>query len=303
MSLSLSLLATLAALSTQLLAWAGAQIYCHCCVDESKVKFISESSDFSSHNVSPGTSFNPCISERGHAVFATKPKILFCGLTLAPGEVKSFVYKEHISLSAPPSYYGSSVKYLYKLTVGTQRVKSGIQLLRIPLRILSALDQKQSQGSLHLDSPIYLSTDDKQSSPGNKEKDGEKETPIKGETGSSTPPASSALTDEEVVDLVIHRLDCLTSRRCSNTYVITNQLGQVARFSLLKSNFKLGEDVIGFFNFVDATVPCVQVSAFFSSLLFSSLPLSSPPLYPCNLSLLDIHHFLTTYFLSHSTIS
>lgn len=256
----------LCAHSTQLLAWAGAQIYCHCCVDESKVKFISESSDFSSHIVSPGTSFNPCNSERGHAVFSTKPKILFCGLTLAPGECKTFLYKEQIPLSAPPSYYGSSVKYLYKLTIGTQRVKAGIQLLRIPLRVLSALDQKQSQGSLHLDLPVSTSIDEKQSSLSNKEN----EKAIK-ETGSSTPPASCALSDEEVVDLVIHRLDCLTSRRCSNTYVITNQLGQVAKFCLLKSNFKLGEDVIGVFNFSDATVPCVQVRECFSFVFFQLL--------------------------------
>jgi len=55
-------------------------------------------------------------------------------------------------------------------------------------------------------------------------------------------------------------LDCLTAKRSPSSYVVTNQSGQVVRFYLLKSTFKLGEDVVGVFNFSEATVPCVQFS-------------------------------------------
>ncbi|KAG8187843.1 hypothetical protein JTE90_001217 [Oedothorax gibbosus] len=43
-------------------------------------------------------------------------------------------------------------------------------------------------------------------------------------------------------------------------YNITNQSGKVVRFCLLKSSYRLGEDIIGVFDFSQATVKCVQFS-------------------------------------------
>lgn len=100
--------------------------------------------------------------ERGQCVLDTPPKILFCDLRLDPGESKSctclYVFKNYkcIAISAvslychlftdsyseivpgdgPPSFRGQSVKYVYKLTIGCQRVNSPIKLLRVPFRVL-----------------------------------------------------------------------------------------------------------------------------------------------------------------------
>jgi len=71
--------------------------------------------------------------------------------------------------------------------------------------------------------------------------------------------ADSPLTEEDMLNIVIDQLDSLTARKNTNSYVITNPSGQVGKFCLLKSSFKLGEDVIGIFNFSEASVPCVQV--------------------------------------------
>lgn len=220
----------------EMLAWAGAQIYCHCSLDESKVQFMPTDSDSVTSNsnsiASRGTSFDPSKSEAGHVVFATTPIILFCGLSLQPNESRTFTYEERIPHHVPPSYYGSAVKYLYKLTIGTQRVKSGIQLLRIPLRILSPLNNILNSRSVEsldrVDGPVNGTITEEQS-------------------------------EEEKMELLIHRLECLTARKSPSSYVITNASGQVARFCLLKSSYKLGEDVIGIFNFSQAIVPCVQV--------------------------------------------
>ena len=35
----------------------------------------------------------------------------------------------------------------------------------------------------------------------------------------------------------------------------------MAKFLLFKQAFKLGEDIVGLFDFSDGTIPCVQVSA------------------------------------------
>lgn len=47
------------------------------------------------------------------------------------------IYRETIPSDAPPSYRGQAVKYSYKITIGTQRVNTAIQLLRVPFRVLS----------------------------------------------------------------------------------------------------------------------------------------------------------------------
>lgn len=51
----------------------------------------------------------------------------------------------------------------------------------------------------------------------------------------------------------------ITARRNANFYNITNSKGNVARFCLFKLAYKLGEDIIGTFDFEMNTVPCVQV--------------------------------------------
>lgn len=103
--------------------------------------------------------------ERGQCVLDTPPKILFCDLRLDPGESKTCTclyvwffyfrkykciaiygaslychfsdsYSEIVPGDGPPSFRGQSVKYVYKLTIGCQRVNSPIKLLRVPFRVL-----------------------------------------------------------------------------------------------------------------------------------------------------------------------
>lgn len=45
-------------------------------------------------------------------------------------------YSEIVPGDGPPSFRGQSVKYVYKLTIGCQRVNSPIKLLRVPFRVL-----------------------------------------------------------------------------------------------------------------------------------------------------------------------
>lgn len=45
-------------------------------------------------------------------------------------------YSELVPVDGPPSFRGQAVKYVYKLTIGCQRVNSPIKLLRVPFRVL-----------------------------------------------------------------------------------------------------------------------------------------------------------------------
>ncbi len=40
----------------------------------------------------------------------------------------------------PPSYRGQLVKYLYKITIGTQQLNCSTQLLRVPFRVITIKD-------------------------------------------------------------------------------------------------------------------------------------------------------------------
>lgn len=51
----------------------------------------------------------------------------------------------------------------------------------------------------------------------------------------------------------------LTARRSPNSYMITNTRGKVGRFCLFKSAYKLGEDIVGTFDFSVGNVTCMQV--------------------------------------------
>lgn len=56
-------------------------------------------------------------------------------LTLLPTST-SDSYSEVVPVDGPPSFRGQAVKYVYKLTIGCQRVNSPIKLLRVPFRVL-----------------------------------------------------------------------------------------------------------------------------------------------------------------------
>lgn len=211
------------------IAWASAQIHCHCSVDESKVRFPKSPSQEQMATGSKDTSFIPCRGEKGYVVFSSKPKILFCDLRLLPGESKSFMYKEVIPSSVPPSYKGQAVRYAYKVTIGAQRVNALTRLLRIPIKVfvieglMEALKERLAKAA-----------------PGN--------------------PFLPTASRQSVLEVAVDFLEDLTSRRRPSYYNVTHQNGRVVRFCLLKSCFRLGEDIVGMFDFSEATVPCVQYS-------------------------------------------
>lgn len=43
------------------------------------------------------TSFAPCLTDNGHVVLSTKPKILFCDVGLSPGENKSCKFQPNLA--------------------------------------------------------------------------------------------------------------------------------------------------------------------------------------------------------------
>ncbi|XP_066844857.1 RAB6A-GEF complex partner protein 2 isoform X2 [Anser cygnoides] len=219
--------------SSEMLAWASAQIHCQFHASENRVALPP--SDGSKHDVQAEneTVFVPNRGERGQCILSTPPKILFCDLRLDPGESKSYSYCETLPIDGPPSFRGQSVKYVYKLTIGCQRVNSPIKLLRVPFRVLVLHGLKD-----------YQCPQDEAVAPSNpflEEEEGLKK-------------------DSRLADLATDLLMAATSRRSLHLYNISSSRGKVGTFCIFKTVYKIGEDVIGTFNFSEGDIPCLQFS-------------------------------------------
>ncbi|XP_018327641.1 RAB6A-GEF complex partner protein 2 [Agrilus planipennis] len=212
------------------LAWASAQIQCICTTDAR----VNKKEDNLNYEFALNSTALSTSSEGGQIVVSTKPRILFCDLQLSPGQAKTYVFREKIPSDSPPSYRGQLVKYSYKILIGTQRVNCPVKLLKVPIRVLpvstSALNEL---GGFCNDTTEDLA-------PAN--------------------PFLEVRQKETPFDITLQTLQNITARRNPNFYMISNTRGKVTRFCLFKPTYKLGEDIIGAFDFTVATVPCVQVS-------------------------------------------
>ena len=228
---------------------------------------VSSSSSFSSSSkrssfaletyASTDTSFHECLlrAERGTIVYASAPKILFCDLTLAPWECQTFVYTETLPRRLNPSYSSPRLKYTYKLTVGAQRIGAPIHLLKMPLRILSA--------SLGFDTALS----GKMMANGESNANGDDSGSLKSNNNNFDDESRDESTP---LDLALHRIEAATCHRVPHSFNITSGGGgagggggngrRVARFSIFKTAYRLGEDVVGVFNFGEGSVPCIRYS-------------------------------------------
>ncbi|KAM7093402.1 RAB6A-GEF complex partner protein 2 isoform 1-T1 [Molossus nigricans] len=219
--------------SSEALAWASAQIHCQFHASESRVALPPPDSNQPDVQPESQTVLLPHRGERGQCILSTPPKILFCDLRLDPGESKSYSYSEVLPIEGPPSFRGQSVKYVYKLTIGCQRVNSPITLLRVPLRVLvltGLQDVRFPQDEAVAPSSPFLEEDE-----GGKK-------------------------DSWLAELAGERLMAATSCRSLHLYNISDGRGKVGTFGIFKSVYRLGEDVVGTLNLGEGTVACLQFS-------------------------------------------
>uniref|UniRef100_A0A8C7DZV4 RGP1 homolog, RAB6A GEF complex partner 1 n=1 Tax=Naja naja TaxID=35670 RepID=A0A8C7DZV4_NAJNA len=218
--------------SSEILAWASAQIHCQLHTSESRVALPPSQDTSYDAQAENETVFVPNRGERGQCILSTPPKILFCDLRLDPGESKSYSYCETLPVDGPPSFRGQAVKYVYKLTIGCQRVNSAIKLLRVPFRVMVLQGLRG-----------YPFPQDEGVAPSN---------PFLEEAEGGTKRSS------HLADLATELLTVATSRRSLHLFSISSAQGRVATFCIFKTVYKIGEDVVGTFSFSEGDTPCLQ---------------------------------------------
>ncbi|XP_039491016.1 RAB6A-GEF complex partner protein 2 isoform X1 [Drosophila santomea] len=220
--------------SRENLAWASAQLHCY-----RKTSYSTSASERAAEltEMIGRTALDAVTQAPGDVIVATKPKILFCDLRLLPGETKMYFFNEFVPRDGPPTYRGHNIRYFYKITIATQRVKSKVQTLTVPIRVLPI--------------PIISRPD---------------ELPVTVETNEELAPTNPFLEKREISELEIswHHLKNVTARRAPKFYRISNKHGFVGRFCLFKPAYKLGEDIVGSLDFAPGVNPqkvrCVQFS-------------------------------------------
>ena len=178
------------------------------------------------------TSFQPTAGEAGLPVLSTPSKILFCDLCLGPGESRTYSYTETIPHTASPTYRGTAVKYSYKLTIGTQKLNCQTSMLRVPIRVLSIAGCRPETGQQEVEDRL----------------------------GPASPFLEEEGVGESPADLIMQAVQDITSKRRTSYFNIANSRGKVCKFCLYKRSYRLGEDIVGTFDFTAGSVQCVQYS-------------------------------------------
>lgn len=227
-----------------MLALASAQIYCHCDVNERRLRLpVSIHNHSKQDHVKQHTSFSPVMGEKGHCLYTTEASVLFCDLKLRKGETKKFIYSDVLPSEVPPSYKGQHIKFSYKICIGVGRVGQPLCIIRLPFRLF------ELKG-------IFKSI--KRNSSVQQDSDGPTLSPKKEQSDTNPFLEEDLLESYSLLDAAMDTLTTLTVKRNLNTYNIASTSGCVGKFCLSKHYYRLGEDVLGTFDLTGSEVSCIK---------------------------------------------
>ena len=223
----------------QSIAWSSVQLQCECLLDEVGQQVVKSGK-------LDKTSYCPIDWTEGSQVITSAPKVLLCDLTLEEGQTKTYHYSDVIPGEAPPSYRGKNIKFRYNVLIGTQKVNSNIEMVKVPLRVLSSPNLMLMNNGHHHHNPH------------NGDQDPENKLSIANPFLSG--PDSQQDSDTSLNDSGGGPLYKPQDRK-SSSYDITASKGSIAKLNLLRTEFKLGDNILANFDFSKGEMRCIQYSA------------------------------------------
>ncbi|CAF0875016.1 unnamed protein product [Brachionus calyciflorus] len=243
------------------IVWACAQIDCNCFFDESKVMLPKDPLRYSTAEKAgdnSSTSFQPNKDRIGVSIFSSKPKILFCNLVLRPGEEKSFIYTEKLPYDLAPTFRGQFARYTYKLTIGAQKLNQNTQLLKLPFRVFSLMDFEKYIPKMSDFDNEYDYTEKRNSIISISESAHNDTDSFDSSSVVPNPFKIDERSGYEELEYALQVLEDLTARMNVSHFNVANQDGKVVKITMNKTNYKIGDKIIGFLDFSEAQVPCVE---------------------------------------------
>ncbi|KAF9139814.1 hypothetical protein BGX30_007455 [Mortierella sp. GBA39] len=224
-------------------------------------------------------------------VFSTPPSILFVDLNLAPGESCSYTYQIELPSDLPPSHRGKTIRFAYNLVLGVQRgsVHTPAKSVQLPFRLYNNISELGTRPVYDMMSPVIWHKDTAISHLVGQGRQTEKPAinsklarkqfedyveellqsikPASDESGQLntrelTRRESDAYKDEDTIhaQTCLEKVALLSRSSSSASYDICKNNVPVAKLSLIKTRFKLGETVHGVISFSSREIPTYQIS-------------------------------------------
>ncbi|KAF9148050.1 hypothetical protein BG015_010241 [Linnemannia schmuckeri] len=224
-------------------------------------------------------------------VFSTPPSILFVDLNLAPGESCSYTYQIELPSNLPPSHRGKTIRFAYNLVLGVQRgsVHTPAKSVQLPFRLYNNISELGTRPVYDMMSPVIWHKDTAISHLVGQGRQTEKPVtnpklarkqfedyveellqsikPASEESSSLntrelTRRESDAYKDEDTIhaQTCLEKVALLSRSSSSASYDICKNNVPVAKLSLIKTRFKLGETVHGVISFASREIPTYQIS-------------------------------------------
>ncbi|KAI8823519.1 Rgp1-domain-containing protein [Fimicolochytrium jonesii] len=190
-------------------------------------------------------------------VLSTPPSIMFTDLVLDPGESKTYKFEFNLPQSLPPSHRGKFLRISYKLIVGVQRggITHKSQVISLPFRMFNFVRGDGSRPLYGLTSPAAYTRDEASIVVENEHSDLDRQ---------ANSNQASLLDKDDINDCLSRTISvCMMSRKVS--YDICKNTDNVAKLTLNRNVYRLGETLMGILNFSNSTIPCFRVSAFLES--------------------------------------
>ncbi|KAG0377787.1 hypothetical protein BGX24_005463 [Mortierella sp. AD032] len=224
-------------------------------------------------------------------VFSTPPSILFVDLNLAPGESCSYTYQIELPSGLPPSHRGKTIRFAYNLVLGVQRgsVHTPAKSVQLPFRLYNNISELGTRPVYDMMSPVIWTKDAATSHLVGQGRHVEKpatnptlarkqfedyveellqsiqpssEESSPSNTRELTRRESDAYKDEDTIhaQTCLEKVALLSRSTSSASYDICKNNVPVAKLSLIKTRFKLGETVHGVISFASREIPTYQIS-------------------------------------------
>ncbi|OUM58031.1 hypothetical protein PIROE2DRAFT_64662 [Piromyces sp. E2] len=225
---------------------------------KSKIRYGSKVGGGGSIGYDIDTTNDPRYNRIDIPIYSTAPGILFCNLTLEPGETKIFDYSIVLPTSIPPTYYGRSIKINYSVHIGIQKtpLNSTPYSITLPFKVFSYADDDGSKPVYDILNPVIINKDLSTISQRNTESLDLIHSPLP-----YTPIETSHSI--KIDDGSSFRNVCNLCQQASKvSYEICKDNENVAQLLFTRSVYRLGESIIGIIKFKTNALRCYQVTTY-----------------------------------------
>jgi len=225
---------------------------------KSKIRYGSKVGGGGSMGYKMNKSNDPKYNRIDIPVYSTAPGILFCDLSLEPGETKIFDYSIVLPTSIPPTYYGRSIKINYSIHIGIQKtpLNTTPYSITLPFKVFSFVEDDGSKPAYDIMNPVIINKDLSTISQRNTESLDLIHSPL---------PYTPIETNHSVKinnGFSFRNVYHLCQQASKVSYEICKDNENVAQLLFTRNVYRLGETIIGIIKFKTNALRCYQVTTY-----------------------------------------